>query len=118
MPQILVLDDEKNIRLTVRRCLETLEMSVDDAIDGEEALAKLRETHYDLLLLDIKLPGMDGMEVLKIVRNSYPALRVIIISAHGSIQTAVEAMRQGAVNYLEKPFTPDELRQVVNKALQ
>jgi DNA-binding NtrC family response regulator len=118
MHKILVLDDEKNIRLTVKRCLESPEIVIEDAINGEEALAKLSETAYHLLLLDLKLPGIDGMEILKTVRQLYPEMRVIIISAHGSIQTAVEAMKEGAADFLEKPFAPCDIRQVVQKALQ
>jgi DNA-binding NtrC family response regulator len=117
MQNILVLDDEKNIRLTIRRCLESPELSIDDAINGEEALKKLTEHNYDLLLLDLKLPGIDGMEILKMVKDKYPEMKVVIISAHGTIQTAVEAMKTGALDFLEKPFTPADLRAVVHKAL-
>jgi DNA-binding NtrC family response regulator len=117
MHKILVLDDEKNIRLTVKRCLESPDLAIDDAINGEEALLKLAENSYHLLLLDLKLPGIDGMEILKKVRKLYPDMRVIIISAHGSIQTAVEAMKEGATDFLEKPFAPSDLRQVVQKVL-
>ncbi len=117
MHKVLVLDDEKNIRLTVKRCLESPDLAVDDAISGEEALVKLSENTYHLLLLDLKLPGIDGMEILKTVRKLYPEMRVIIISAHGSIQTAVEAMKEGAVDFLEKPFAPSDIRQLVQKAL-
>lgn len=117
MYKILVLDDEKNIRLTVRRCLEISEIAIDDAINGEEALLKLSQNEYNLLLLDLKLPGIDGMEILKSIRKLYPEMKVIIISAHGTIQTAVEAMKEGAVDFLEKPFAPSDLRQIVTKAL-
>lgn len=117
MHRILVVDDEKNIRLTVKRCLEAPDLVIEDAINGEEALQKLSVESYKLLLLDLKLPGIDGMEILRIVRNLYPEMKVIIISAHGSIQTAVEAMKEGAVDFLEKPFAPSDLRQIVQKAL-
>jgi len=117
MHKILVVDDEKNIRLTVKRCLESPDMAIDDAINGEEALAKLTEQSYHLMLLDLKLPGIDGMDILKTVRNLYPDMRVVIISAHGSIQTAVEAMKEGAMDFLEKPFAPSDIRQVVQKVL-
>jgi DNA-binding NtrC family response regulator len=117
MQKILVLDDEKNIRLTIKRCLESPEISIDDAINGEEALNKLKADTFDLLLLDLKLPGIDGMEILRIVKSQYPDMKVIIISAHGTIQTAVEALKTGALDFLEKPFTPTDLRSVVQKAL-
>lgn len=118
MRKVMVLDDEKNIRITVRHCLESSELEIDDAINGEEALEKLRAGSYELLLLDLKLPGIDGMELLSIVRDRYPDMKVIVISAHGSIQTAVEALKLGALDFLEKPFAPMELRQVVNKAFE
>lgn len=118
MVKILIVDDERNIRLTIRRCLESEEMLIDDAINGEEALVKLEASSYDLLLLDLKLPGMNGMEVLKQVRKAYPALKVVIISAHGTIQTAVEALKAGAADFIEKPFTPVELRELVQAVLE
>jgi len=114
---ILILDDEKNIRLTIKKCLDNPGYEVDEAYNGEEALVKFTEKTYHLLLLDLKLPGMDGMELLKLVKDQYPQMAVIIISAHGSIATAVEAMKLGALDYLEKPFTPAEIRSVVQKAL-
>ncbi len=117
MYKILVLDDEKNIRLTVRRCLETGDYAIDDAINGEEALRKLTGESFNLLLLDLKLPGIDGMEILKTTRKLYPDMKVIVISAHGSIQTAVEAMKEGAADFLEKPFAPSDLRQIVQKVI-
>ncbi len=117
MHKYLVVDDEKNIRVTVRRCLDSGDIQVSDAINGEEALEILSRESFNLLLLDLKLPGLDGMEVLRRVRTLYPDLKVIIISAHGSVQTAVEAMKTGALDFLEKPFTPDELRSAVSKAL-
>ena len=118
MSKILILDDEKNIRITIRRCLETINADIDDAISGEEALSKLKTNKYDLLLLDLKLPGIDGMEILRIARKQYPEMEIIIITAHGSVQNAVEAMKEGAFDFLEKPFTPSEIRQAVQKAIQ
>lgn len=117
MHKVLVLDDEKNIRITVRRCLETTDMTIEDAISGEEALQKLEQAKYDLLILDLKLPGINGMEILKIARSRYPDMKVAIVSAHGTIQTAVEALKVGAEDFLEKPFTPLEIRQLVNRIL-
>lgn len=117
MHKILVIDDEKNIRLTLRRSLEAPDFIIDDALSGEEALSKIESNKYDLLLLDLKLPGINGIEILKAVHSKYPELKVIIISAHGSIQTAVEAMKVGALDFLEKPFTPADIRQLVKKAL-
>ena len=95
--RILVVDDEKNIRLTLVQALESAGMLVQTAGDGEEALRLLSEADFNLVLLDLKLPGMDGLEVLRRIRQSRPKLRVIIITAHGTIEYAVEAMKSGAV---------------------
>jgi DNA-binding response OmpR family regulator len=114
---VLIVDDEKNIRLTLSQSLETLEVETDTAINGEEALAKLKEKNFDLILLDLKMPGMDGMEVLRQVRQIRPDIRIIIITAHGTIESAVEAMKLGAVDFLQKPFAPNEIRELVSRVM-
>ena len=116
--EILVVDDEKNIRLTLSQALETLGMPVQTAGDGEEALQKLRDSDFSLVLLDLKLPGMDGLEVLRRIRESWPKIPVIMITAHGSIEFAVEAMKLGAVDFIRKPFSPGEIRALVSQALK
>jgi DNA-binding response OmpR family regulator len=115
--QVLVVDDEKNIRLTVAQSIESLGLQIDSAVNGEEALEKLRGGGYRLMLLDLKLPGMDGMEVLRQVRSFDKNLQVLIITAYGTVDNAVEAMKLGAVDFIQKPFTPDEIRAVVATAL-
>ncbi|MEL6354644.1 MAG: response regulator [Cyanobacteria bacterium J06627_28] len=114
---ILVADDENSIRLTVSQALSSQGYEVITAIDGNTALAQLQDTSIDLLLLDIQMPGMDGIEVLQKAMAQQPALKVIMISAHGSVDNAVEAMKLGAVDYLQKPFTPGELRELVDRVL-
>jgi DNA-binding response OmpR family regulator len=114
---ILVVDDEKNVRLSLTRCLESEALKVDTAASGEEALQKLEDIPYATVLLDLKLPGLDGIEVLRRIRDRLPALPVIIISAVGTIDSAVEAMKLGAVDFVQKPFSPDEIRTVVTRAL-
>ncbi|MBE0616331.1 MAG: response regulator, partial [Proteobacteria bacterium] len=103
---VLVVDDEKNIRLTLTQSLRALEVETDTAVNGEEALAKLGQAAYDLLLLDLKMPGMDGMEVLRRTRETLPELPVVILTAYGTVASAVEAMKLGAVDFLQKPFSP------------
>jgi len=115
--RVLVVDDEKNIRLTIAQSLENLAVEVDNAINGEEALQKIKQDDYRLVLLDLKLPGMDGIEVLRKIRGFNKDLKVLIITAHGTIENAVEAMKLGAVDFIQKPFTPDEVRGFVAKAL-
>ncbi len=114
---ILVADDEKSIRLTIQQALSTQGYSVNTAVDGRTALEQLKATPADLLLLDIQMPGMDGIEVLQAAMAQQPSLKVIMVSAHGSIDNAVDAMKLGAVDYLQKPFTPAELREAVDRVL-
>jgi DNA-binding response OmpR family regulator len=115
---ILVVDDEKNIRLTLCRSLEPLGIPVQTAVNGEEALRKLSEEPFALVFLDLKLPGMDGLEVLRRIRDDRPGTRVIIITAHGTIGTAVETMKLGAVDFIQKPFSPGEIRDLAIRVLE
>ena len=114
---ILVADDEKSIRLTVSQALSSQGYEVSTAIDGSTAIEQLQASPVELLLLDIQMPGMDGIEVLQKAMAQQPSLKVIMISAHGSVDNAVEAMKLGAVDYLQKPFTPGELRELVDRVL-
>lgn len=115
---ILIVDDEKNIRLTMVHSLELLEIPLQTAVNGEEALQMLNNTRFGLVFLDLKLPGMDGMEVLRHIKNHCPGTRVIIITAHGSIESAVEAMKLGAVDFIQKPFSPGEIRELAKLVLK
>ncbi|MBN2029200.1 response regulator [bacterium] len=114
---VLIVDDEKNIRLTLGQLLSEMNMNPDSAVNGEEALAKMQKTEYSLILLDLKMPGMDGMEVLRRVRTMRPDIKIIIITAHGTIDYAVEAMKLGAVDFIQKPFTPKEIRELITLVL-
>ena len=114
---ILIVDDEKNIRMTLSQALKTQGFQTDTAMNGEEALAKLAAGGFGLILLDLKMPGMDGMEVLRRVRQTRPDVKVIIITAHGTIESAVEAMKLGAVDFIQKPFAPAEIRELVQRVL-
>jgi DNA-binding NtrC family response regulator len=115
---ILVVDDEKNIRLTMRQSLETLGIPVETAVNGEDALIKLGEGRFGLVFLDLKLPGMDGMHVLRAIKDKSPLIRVVIITAHGTIDAAVEAMKLGAIDFIQKPFTPDEIRDLATHIIK
>ncbi|OHB64548.1 MAG: response regulator receiver protein [Planctomycetes bacterium RBG_13_62_9] len=114
---VLIVDDEKNIRLTLSQTLESPDMEVDTAVNGEEALVKLQEKDFGLVLLDLKMPGMDGMDVLRWISENRPDVRVIIITAHGTVDSAVEAMKRGAVDYIQKPFVPKEIREIVSRVM-
>jgi len=112
---VLIVDDEKNIRLTLSKALEPLAAEIETAGDGREALEKLKQKPYNLMLLDLKMPGIDGMEVLRRTHAIYPQMRVIIITAYGTIASAVEAMKLGAVDFIQKPFSPVEIRNLVSQ---
>jgi FixJ family two-component response regulator len=114
---ILIVDDEKNIRLTLSECLESPDLRIDTAETGEEALAKLKERDFTLVLLDLRLPGMDGMAVLRKINELRPDIRIVIITAHGTIDSAKEAMRLGAVDFIQKPFIPQEIRDLISRVV-
>jgi len=117
--KLLIVDDEKNIRLALTAALDTLPVEIETAASGEETLKLLKEKPYDfrLILLDLLMPGIDGMEVLRRLAPIRPDIKVIVITAHGSIETAVEAMKLGAVDFLTKPFDPEEIRRAVSRLL-
>ncbi len=114
---VLIVDDEENIRFTLSQTLASLPAEVETAADGEQALAKVEQRPFSLILLDLRMPGMDGMDVLRRLAELRPEIPVLIITAHGSISSAVEAMKLGAVEFLQKPFTPDEIRAQVRRIL-
>ena len=111
--RILVVDDEKNIRLTLQQVLEDEGLQVETASDGAEALERVRAESFALVLLDLKMPGTGGMEVLRQVRALRPDLPVVVFTAHGSAENATEAMKLGATDFAEKPFSPSQIRALV-----
>lgn len=110
-PTILVVDDEPSIRRTLRDILEYENYVVEEAVDGEDALSRLRSTRFDLVLLDIKMPKRDGLEVLEVMSQEMPEIPAVMISGHGTVETAVEATKKGAYDFVEKP--PDLNRMLV-----
>jgi DNA-binding NtrC family response regulator len=112
---VLVVDDEEIVRDSLASWLEEDGYRVDTAPDGPSALAKLAERAYAILLVDLKMPGMDGLEVLAKARPMQPDASVIIMTAYATVDTAVQAMKQGAYDYLVKPFEPEELSLMVGK---
>jgi CheY-like chemotaxis protein len=113
---ILVVDDEVAVNNNIRKILKRKGYHVDQALTKEEALDKIAARPYKLILLDLKIPGVKGLELLQSIREKNPAAKVIMITGYASIETAVEAARMGAVDYLPKPFTPDEIRGATEKA--
>jgi DNA-binding NtrC family response regulator len=116
--KILVVDDEDYMREIVRGALEEAEFCVEEAADGLAALAKLRQYTYDVIITDLCLPGAPGQTVLQEALSIFPETIVIIMTGFGNIQTAVDAIRKGAYDYLPKPFQLDELVMRVEKSLQ
>ena len=115
---ILVIDDEVAVNNNIRKILAKNDYQVDQAVTREEALQKIAAHPYKLVLLDLKIPGVQGLELLRAIRDNNPEAKVIMITGYASIETAVQSARQGAVDYLPKPFTPDEIRTVTEKAFR
>jgi DNA-binding response OmpR family regulator len=115
---ILIVDDEPNVRLMLRTALESVGYRVVEAADGLGALARLEGSGCDLVLLDLRMPKLDGMQTLARLRERGDLTPVVMLTAHGSIPDAVAAMRLGAIDFLAKPITPVELRTVVADVLR
>jgi len=120
--RVLIVDDEPNVRLMLQTALESVGYEVIEAGDGQAALEQLRGSRSspacDLILLDLLMPKMDGMELLRQLRAQGNIVPVVILTAHGSIPEAVEAMKLGAIDFLAKPLTPDALRRVVAEVIE
>jgi DNA-binding NtrC family response regulator len=116
--RILIVDDEE---IVIKSCLRILagdEFQVESVQDGREALKKIEENPYDVVILDIMMPNIDGLEVLRRVKETHPNVDVIMITGLSQVDTAVQAMKLGAFDYISKPFEPDELKLVVYRALE
>ena len=117
-PRVLVVDDEKRIRDACHTMLSNEGFEVDRAENGEIGLKKIQETHYDIILLDLMMPGLSGLEVLPQIRNTHPDTVIIVITGYATIEHSVEAMKNGAFDFIPKPFSPQDLRIVVTKAIE
>jgi DNA-binding NtrC family response regulator len=115
--KILIIDDEHIMRKSLSDWLERDGYRVDTAVSGEEAMEKCKDTRFDILLVDIKMEGMSGLDVLKQIKESDPDVEIVMITAYGSISTAIEAMKSGAYDYLLKPFDPNELGVLIEKII-
>ncbi len=117
-PHILVVDDDEVARDSAQVLLGRWGYRVSLAENGEKGLAKLRQDPPDLLLLDLQMPGISGLEVLAQLHRLDPAIICVMVTGHATLQSAVDAMKQGAYDFLPKPFSPDELKHVVNRGLE
>ena len=114
---ILIIDDEETMRDSCRQTLSRDGNRVEVAEDGSKGLSLLRTESFDLVILDLKMPGLSGMEVLKKIKEDDPEAMVIVITGYATVESAVEAMKRGAYDFIPKPFTPDSLRVIVKRAL-
>jgi DNA-binding NtrC family response regulator len=114
--RVLVVDDEKDIRDASERILTKMGFEVVKASRGDEAIQILPEKQVSIVLLDLKMPGLDGIEVLKRIQVMDKDILVIVITGYATVETAIEAMKLGAYDFIPKPFEPDHLRIVVNRA--
>ena len=118
MPRILIVDDEPSILSVLGTLLKAQSHEVTPARSGEAALNLLKTQSFDLMISDIRMGSMDGMQLLQHVRRAHPGLAVIMLTAFGTVEIAVEAMKLGAADFLPKPFSLDHLMAVVRKALE
>jgi len=116
--RILVVDDEMIVCESCKRILEEEGYEVETALSGKEAFEKMKANPFDIVITDLKMPGIDGMEVLRTFRKEYPDSIIIMITGFSTVETAVEAIKLGAFDYIPKPFTPDEVSIVVKKAIE
>src|SRR5687767_12439135 len=117
MADILIIDDEKAIRKTLTEILSFEGYKIEEAADGEEGLKKFKEKNYDVVLCDIKMPKLDGIEFLQKAGEINPDIPIIMISGHGNIETAVEAVKKGAYDYISKPPDLNRLLITIRNAM-
>jgi DNA-binding NtrC family response regulator len=116
--RVLVIDDEDYMREVVRQALESADFNVEEAADGKSALAMIRQFPYDVIVTDLRLPGLTGDAILKEALSLFPETIVILMTGYGNIQSAVDAIRKGAYDYLPKPFQLPELVLRVEKGIE
>jgi len=118
MATVLLVDDEKSVRSTLSLFLQKAGYKVEEAASGPEAMEKFKTKFFDLIITDLKMKPMDGLEVLRLSKEVSPIIEVIVMTAYGTVETGVEAMRLGAYDYIQKPFDKDEFLILVAKALE
>ena len=113
MPKILIIDDERSIRRTLKEILEFENYTVETVEDGMSGILEAKTNTYDVIFCDIKMPQMDGIEVLTTLKNDGLETPIIMISGHGNIETAVDSIKNGAYDFIEKPFDIDQILNIV-----
>ena len=118
LPRILIADDEEGIRFAMRETLAEEGYEIEEAADGQEAVEIFCPDRFDLIILDYRMPNLDGLEALKEIRRQDPEVPILFVTAYGSKDLAMEALREGAYDYFTKPFDVDEIRVVVRRAME
>jgi DNA-binding NtrC family response regulator len=114
----LIVEDERNVRMMYRAALETEGFEITEAESGAVALEKFAESKFDVAVLDLRMPEMDGLELLEVMRDKNIKTPAVIITAYGDVPNAVKAMKLGAIDFLPKPVTPDQLRTLLNEVIE
>ena len=117
-PKILIVDDEEKFLSYLSKRLKMREYDVATSLSGEDALEKVREHDFDVVILDVLMPGMDGIEALREIKKVKPLIEVIMLTGHASVEAGVEGMRLGAYDYVMKPCEAEELISKINKAYE
>ena len=115
---VLVVDDERNIRNNLAMVLEAEDYKVDKCANGDDAILSVKQGRYDIAFVDIQMPKIDGLELLRYLRGLRPKMPVVILTAYGTVHRAVEAMKLGAVDFLEKPFDPKAIQLLCQEILE
>jgi DNA-binding NtrC family response regulator len=116
--RVLVVDDERNTREALKRAVTPLGIVVDAADSGDQAVTMLAQQSYDLVLVDLRMPGMSGLELLRHLANAERTVPAAVLTGHGTVANAVEAMKLGAIDFLQKPFSLEQIRTFVQDILQ
>jgi DNA-binding NtrC family response regulator len=116
--RVLVIDDETNIRSTLAEFMALSGYEVDTAQDGRHGMDLLGGREYDLVLLDLRMPGMDGIAVTEWIRETHPDVPVIVMTGHATVESSIRALRLGAYDYVQKPFTLDEIERTIGNCLE
>jgi DNA-binding NtrC family response regulator len=114
--KVLLVDDEKAFIQTLAERLEVRDFGTETALDGYEAISKIKEKDFDVVVLDVLMPGMDGIETLKEIKSLKPLVNVIMLTGHATVETAIEGMKAGAYDYLMKPTETEDLVDKITKA--
>ena len=114
--RVLLVDDEEDFLQTLSERLKVRGLRVNTSVSGEDALDTVEEQSFDAIIMDLSMPGMDGIETLKEIKNTHPDAEIVILTGHGSVESGVTAMKEGASDFLEKPVNIDHLLEKINEA--